>query len=65
LEKPKVLLLCCIIISGGGVLEQVAQRRCGCPISGGIQGQVGWDPGQPDLVAGNPDHGRGMELHDL
>jgi len=27
-----------------------AQRSCGCPIPGGAQGQVGWDPGQPDLV---------------
>ena len=39
-----------------------AQRSCGCPISGGDQGQVGWGPGQPDLghdlVVGNPDHGR-------
>ena len=23
-------------------LEQVAQRSCGCPISGSVQGQVGW-----------------------
>ncbi len=32
---------------------QVASRRCGCPILGGVQGQVGWDPGQPDIVGGN------------
>jgi len=32
------------------VLEQVAQRDCGFPIPGGIQDQVGWSPGQPDLV---------------
>jgi len=31
----------------GEVLEQAAQRGCGCPIPGGIQGQVGWSPGQP------------------
>ena len=29
---------------------QGAQRSCGCPIPGGIQGQVGWGLGQPDLV---------------
>lgn len=32
---------------------QIAQRGCGCLISGGVHGQVGWDPGQPDLVVGN------------
>ena len=34
------------------------QRGYGCPIPGGIQGQVGWGSEQPDLVldpaAGNP-----------
>ena len=35
------------------------QRSGGCPIPGGIQGHVGWDPGLPDLVDGNPAHGRG------
>jgi len=34
----------------GEVLEQAAQRDCGCAIPGGAQGQVGWDPGQPGLV---------------
>jgi len=29
-------------------------RSCGCPISGGTQGQAGWDAGQPDLVDSNP-----------
>ena len=32
------------------MLEQAAQRGCGCPIPGGVQGQVGWSPGQPGLV---------------
>jgi len=32
------------------VLEQAAQRGCGCPIPGGVQGQVGWSPWQPGLV---------------
>jgi len=31
-------------------------------LPGGIQGQVGWGPGQPDLVCGNPAHGRGLKL---
>jgi len=32
------------------VLEQAAQRGRGCPIPGGVEGQVGWGPGQPALV---------------
>jgi len=36
----------------GEVLEQAAQRGCGCPVSGGVQGQVGCGPGQPGLVNG-------------
>ena len=27
------------------VLEQAAQRDCGCPVPGGVQGQVGWGVG--------------------
>ena len=34
----------------GEVLERAAQRGCGCPVPGGVQGQVGWGPGQPGLV---------------
>ena len=30
-----------------------------CPIPGGTQGQVGWGPGQPELVGGSPAHSRG------
>ena len=30
---------------GGDALEQVAQRGCGCPIPGGIQGQAGCGSG--------------------
>jgi len=33
------------------VLEQAAQRGCGCPIPGGVQVQVGWGPGHPGLVS--------------
>jgi len=32
------------------VLEQAAQRDCGCSVPEGVQGQVGWSPGQPGLV---------------
>jgi len=40
--------------------EQVAQRSCGCPLPGSIQGQVGQGFGQPGLVEGVPAHGRGV-----
>ncbi|GAB0186321.1 hypothetical protein GRJ2_001097400 [Grus japonensis] len=43
----------------GEVLEQVAQKGCGCPIPGSVQGQVGWGFGQPGLVEGVSAHGRG------
>ena len=37
-------------------------HRVGMPIPGGVQGQVRWGPGQPDLVpdlvVDNPAHGR-------
>ena len=41
---------------------------CGCPIPGGVQGQVGWGPRQPGLVLngedGGPACGGGLELDD-
>jgi len=40
-------------------LEQVAQRSCGCPLPGSVQGQVGWGFEQPGLVGDVPTHGRG------
>ena len=43
---------------GGEILKQVAQECYGCPIPGGIQGQVGQGPGHPDLLAGDIPHGR-------
>ena len=50
------------------VLKQAAQRGCGCPIPGGVQGQVGWGPGKPGLVSdtevGGPAFGRGLDLDD-
>jgi len=51
------------------VLEQIAQRSCGCSIPEGFQGQVGWDPEQPDLVpdlvVGNPAPPCGMGVGTL
>lgn len=47
--------------NGWGWWQQAAQISCGYPIPGGDQGQVVWDPGQPDLapdlVVGNPVQG--------
>ena len=47
---------------------QEAQGGCGCPIPGGVQDQVGWDPGQPavvpDVEVGGPASGRRLELND-
>jgi len=37
---------------GGEAPAQAAQRSCGCPIPGGVQGQIGWASGQSDLVGG-------------
>jgi len=48
------------------VLEQAAHRGCGCPVPGGIEGQVGQGPEQSDVVCwqclavGNPAYGRGV-----
>ena len=47
----------------GEALAQAAQRCCGCPVPGGVQGQVGWGPGQSGLVldmeVGSPACGKG------
>ena len=50
---------------GGEALAQVAQRSCGCPLPGSVQGQVGQGSEQPDLVEAVHAHGRGVELDDL
>ena len=42
----------------GAVLEQAAQRGCGCPIPGDVQDHVGWGPGQPALVLNGDTGGR-------
>jgi len=48
------------------VLKQTAERGCVCPIPGGVQDQVGWGPGQSDLVldleVGSPACGRGVGM---
>ena len=45
---------------GGEALEQVAQRSCGCPVPGSVQGQVGRGFEQPGLVEVVPAHGRSL-----
>lgn len=40
--------------------EKAARRSCGCSIPGCVQGHVGWDPGQPNLVGGNSTRGKGV-----
>uniref|UniRef100_A0A8C3PL16 Clusterin N-terminal domain-containing protein n=1 Tax=Calidris pygmaea TaxID=425635 RepID=A0A8C3PL16_9CHAR len=44
---------------GGESLAQVAPRSCGCPIPGGVEGQVGGGLEQPGVVGGVPAQGRG------
>ena len=46
---------------GDDALEQVAQGGCGCPITGGFQGQAGCGSGQLGLVVGDPAHCREVE----
>jgi len=49
-----------VSLKSGEALAQVAQRGCGCPLPGSVQGQAGWGFGQPALVEGVPDRGRGL-----
>ena len=44
---------------GDEAVEQVAQRS-GCLIPVVVEGQVGWGPQLPDLVAGNSASGKGV-----
>jgi len=50
---------------GGEALAQAAQRSCGFPLPGRVQGQVGWSAEHPGLVGDVPAHGRGVEPDDL
>ena len=43
-----------LCLEGGEALAWTAQRNCECAIPAGIQGQVGWGSGQPDVVGDNP-----------
>jgi len=43
---------------GVEALAQVAQRICGCPLPGIVQGQVGWGFEKPGLVEGVHAHNR-------
>ena len=36
---------------------RICPEKLWCPIPGGTQGQAGWGPGQPELVAGSPAQG--------
>ena len=45
---------------GGETLAQAAQRSCGCPLPGRVQGQVGWSSEHPGLVEDVPADGRGV-----
>jgi len=45
---------------GGQMLEQVAHRSCGLPITGNVQGQVGRGSEWPGLVKDVLAHGRGV-----
>ena len=48
------------------MLEQVAQRSCGCPLPGSVQSQAGWGFEQPGLVERVPaPMAGGLELDDL
>jgi len=50
---------------GGEALAQAAQRSCGCPLPGRVQGQVGRGWEHPGLVEGVPARGRGLERDGL
>ena len=43
-------------------VKHVSQRSFVCHINGGIQGQNGWDPGQPDLWLAVLPMAGGLEL---
>ncbi|KAJ7399448.1 hypothetical protein BTVI_114631 [Pitangus sulphuratus] len=49
----------------GETLAQVAQRNCGYPIPGSVQGQTGWGFEQSGLMEGPLPVAVGLELHDL
>jgi len=50
---------------GGEALAEAAQRSCGCPLPGRVQGQAGQGWEHPGLGEGVPAYGTGWELDDL
>ena len=64
-QIPFTKMLEILYCEGSETLEQVAQRGCGCPLPGSIQGQAGWGFEQPGLEGGVPAYSRGLELSDL
>ena len=51
-----------IIYSEGSEAPAALPREVmGAPISRGVQGQVGWGPGQPELVGAVPSTAEGLE----
>ena len=56
--RSKAEILPC---EGGEALAQVAQRSCGCPLPGRVQGQAGQGFGQPGLVEVVSARGSGVE----
>ena len=51
------------LLSGWLVTGTGCPKKLWVPLQtpGGVQGVVGWSPRQPDVVSGNPAHGRGLE----
>lgn len=47
------------------MLEQTAQRGCGCSIPRSLQGQAGWGFQHPGLVEVIPVHAGELEQDDL
>lgn len=47
------------------MLEHAAERTCGYPIIGSVQGQASWSLEQPDLMTDVPANGREIGLDDL
>ena len=62
LKEEKVSLDEILYSESGEAWAQAGQRINVCSIPRSIQGQVGWDSEQLDLVGRNAFHGRGLEL---
>ena len=45
---------------GAEAWHRLPREAVGCPIPGGIQGQVEWGLGQSDLMGSSPPHGSGV-----